>query len=92
MTHFTLPTTLDTRAAPDLLEALRAHQGQDLILDASKVDSLGGLCLQILLAAKAEWGSSPFHFSVENPTPVFCEQMGAFGAAIEEFCLQGAAQ
>jgi chemotaxis protein CheX len=92
MTNFSLPATLDTRAAPDLLEAIRGHQGQALTLDASSVESLGGLCLQVLMAAKAEWRANASPFSIENPTPAFCEQMGAFGAPVEEFCLQGAAQ
>ena len=92
MTQFTLPATLDTRAAPDLLEAIRAHQGHALSLDAASVEGLGGLCLQILMAAKAEWQSTANPFSIENPSSAFCEQLAAFGAPVEEFCLQGAAQ
>jgi chemotaxis protein CheX len=50
-----LPETLDTAAAPALLEALRARRGAALVLDASALRWIGGSCAQLLLAAAKAW-------------------------------------
>ncbi|MRX50702.1 STAS domain-containing protein [Paracoccus sp. S-4012] len=51
----TLPARLDLTEARRLTRALRDHAGTPLTLDASRVESLGGLGLQVLLAAAQEW-------------------------------------
>lgn len=70
-----LPANLDTRAAPALHEALMAFDGQPLTLDGSQVESLGGQCLQILLAAHEAWGKQETQFAIENSSDaltLFC--------------------
>lgn len=47
----TLDRKLDFRAAPALVQALLAAQGQDLELDASATTQIGTQSLQIILAA-----------------------------------------
>ena len=54
-TPLKLPETLDTAAAPALLEALRARRGAALVLDASALRWIGGSCAQLLLAAAKAW-------------------------------------
>lgn len=50
-----LPEDLDGVAAASLFEVLSSLIGTDIIIDASRVGSIGGLCLQILLAAISTW-------------------------------------
>ncbi len=46
-----LPADLDGVAAASLFEVLSSSVGTDVIIDGSRVERIGGLCLQILLAA-----------------------------------------
>ena len=50
-----LPAVMDLAAAGPLLSELRARRGGALTLDGSEVHRVGGLCLQVLLAADAAW-------------------------------------
>jgi chemotaxis protein CheX len=50
-----LPQVLDLSAAMPLRALLIVHRGADLDLDAACVERLGGLCLQVLLAAHRTW-------------------------------------
>lgn len=55
MATLSLAGVLDLAAAAPLQASLLAHRGQDLELDGSTVQRLGGQCLQIILAARATW-------------------------------------
>jgi chemotaxis protein CheX len=50
-----LPADLDGVAAVSLFEVLSTMVGHDTIIDGSHVEHIGGLCLQILLAAVSTW-------------------------------------
>jgi len=50
-----LPADLDGVAAASLFEVLSSMIGRDVVIDASHVENIGGLCLQILLAAVSTW-------------------------------------
>jgi len=50
-----LPAKMNTAAAESLFRDIKTHRGNDLILDASDVQQLGGLCLQILISAEKTW-------------------------------------
>lgn len=50
-----LPIDLDTVAAAPLFEVLTSRVGTDTVIDGSRVERIGGLCLQILLAALSTW-------------------------------------
>jgi chemotaxis protein CheX len=89
MNSFILPASLDTRAAPLLHEALTGFDGQPLTLDGSQVESLGGQCLQILLAAYVAWGQRETPFGVVNPSEALMAQWSAFGAPLHQLCPQG---
>ncbi|MCX5614973.1 STAS domain-containing protein [Bombella saccharophila] len=61
MAVITLPSRLDTKAADGLksllLDGLAApHAEASLMLDASAVEYVGGLCLQLLLASGLQVG------------------------------------
>ena len=76
-----LPAVLDLQAADPLRAELMALRGRPLELDASQVSRMGGLCLQVLLSARATWVSDETHFCVEQPSDAFLEQMAAFGSS-----------
>ncbi|QXX75396.1 STAS domain-containing protein [Methylovirgula sp. HY1] len=50
-----LPMDLDAVAAASLFEVLSTMVGHDVTIDGSRVEQIGGLCLQILLAAVSTW-------------------------------------
>lgn len=55
-----LPARLDTNAATDvraLLLDASADGETELCLDASEVDYIGGLCLQLIIASRARIGA-----------------------------------
>jgi len=73
MAEVKLADTLDVRAAAPLKAALGEHRGQDVTLDASEVVRLGGLCLQVLLAAQAAWRADGRAFRIAGASPAFLE-------------------
>ena len=81
MSHLVeLPARLDHQAARNLYAALRAAPAGDIRLDAGKVTFVGGLALQILLAAAAKWRSSGHHFACEPRSPAFADDIIRLGA------------
>ena len=52
-----------------------------LALDASGVDRLGGLCLQVLLSARKTWAADGQPFTVRAASDAFAAQWEAFGAS-----------
>ena len=86
---FKLPENLDLTFAAPLRAHLAALLGQPLTIDASNVQRLGGLCMQVLLAAGIAWGQHGDELRVLNPSDTFIssmKQMGIddFGAWIQE--------
>ncbi len=55
MPTLSLAPVLDLNAAVPLRSLILMHRGQDLDLDAAAVERIGGLCLQVLLAARQTW-------------------------------------
>lgn len=54
---YVLPERLDTGAASDLAAALRAQPPEPLTIDASAVQSIGALCMQVLVSAALQWNA-----------------------------------
>ena len=75
-----LAEALDVRAAGPLLEAVRARRGGDVELDASRVERLGGQCLQVLLAAKGAWAADGHGFQIINSSTAFKDGCALLGA------------
>ena len=84
-----LPQNLDLGAAAPLLATIKEARGHALQLDASEVERLGGLCLQVLLAARAQWRTDGVDFSILNPSAAFAE--GARLMAAADLAPQGGA-
>ena len=84
-----LPTVLDLSAAASLRTALTAARGAPLEIDGGDVDRLGGLCLQVLLSAKATWAADGYDLRIVNPSAAMSEAVRLMAAS--ELCEQGAA-
>ena len=80
MAALMLPETLDLKAAGPLKAAFLSHRGGPVEVDAGQVRRLGGLCLQILLAARKAWADDGKAFSINGPSEAFLETTRLFGA------------
>lgn len=84
-----LGSVLDLRAAEPLKAELMAARGQALTLDASAVERLGGLCLQVLLAAIQTWRADGHALTFLNVSEALAAQWSQFGAAAGDLAAQG---
>ena len=80
-TIVSLPAVLDLTGAKLLTDQLSAVRGQPLKLDASRVERLGGLCLQVLLSARNTWAADNLPIAVINASPAFTDALASFGAS-----------
>jgi chemotaxis protein CheX len=76
----TLPAVLDLRAAGQLKADIQSRAGAALDLDASKVERVGGLCLQVLIAAEAHWRSAGHAFRLTNAGASFRDDLRLMNA------------
>ena len=74
---------LDSAAAVRLRDDLSRAEGDDLALDASGVEVLGGLCLELLMCAGQVWAAADRSFSIESPSPNFADNLARFGLSPE---------
>ncbi len=75
-----LVEALDMRAAAPLLEELRRRRGAPVALDGSRVERLGGQCLQVILAAQAAWAADGHGFEIRNPSTALKDGWALMGA------------
>jgi chemotaxis protein CheX len=75
-----LPAILDLNAAGPLAARLLALRGAAVTLDASQVSHLGGLCLQVLLSARATWAADGVALDVTGRSQTFDDALALFGA------------
>lgn len=75
-----LTANLDILAAESLKGELLALRGQDVSLDGSNVERLGGLCLQVLMSAQKTWEQDGRSFEISPMSDAFSNQWAAFGA------------
>lgn len=73
-----LPARLDLTSARPLARDIAAIDG-DIRLDASGVRFLGGLCLQILLAARQHCAAGGRGFAISPRSTEFDDAIHAFG-------------
>ena len=79
---YVLPEIIDLVAAGPLLKELGGLRGEDISLDASGVQRMGGLGLQVVLSAAATWRSDGHSFAAINASPAFQEAMRLSGASL----------
>ena len=76
-----LPAVLDLAQAETLKSALLPMRGQSVTIDASRVERLGGLCLQVLISAQQTWARDGHVLKINDVSREFADQWNAFGAA-----------
>lgn len=80
MAALSLPETLDLKAAGPLKAAILALRGGPIEIEAGQVRRFGGLCLQVLLAARKAWVADGNTFEITGPSEAFLETTRLFGA------------
>jgi chemotaxis protein CheX len=76
----TLDAVLDISAAERLHADLVGMRGRPLTIEASQVQRLGGLCLQVLLSALATWRADHRPIALAAPSIAFERAWAALGA------------
>ena len=80
-----LTAKLDSAAAETLRDQFLDARDQDILLDGSNVDYLGGLCLDLMMSAKHLWSGAGKSFALENPSASLVDDLGRFGLAQDTF-------
>lgn len=79
----TLSEKLDFSAVARLKSELLALSGQDVEVDATCVNHMGTLCLQVLLAASKDWGAAGKKFDVISASDICSTQLALHGFSPE---------
>ena len=66
-----LPEVIDVASVQVLRTAILEHSESDLALDASAVERIGGLGIQLLLSAEKMWAAKGLTLSISTPSVVF---------------------
>jgi len=80
-----LPETMDLRATASLSAKLLAHQGNQILLNGSKVKKVGAQCLQILVSAARMWERDGVPFALAEPSEELRKSLAVAGIGIETF-------
>ena len=75
-----LDAVLDLKAAERLKATLVERRGRPLDIDASAVQRLGGLCLQVLVSAHNTWRVEGVPMRIAASSTEFAETLKLFGA------------
>jgi chemotaxis protein CheX len=80
-----LSGVLDLKAATPLTVEFLSVRGRPLDVDASRVERLGGQCLQVLLSAAEAWKTDGTPFAFVNPSSDFIEGLARLGVSTADF-------
>jgi chemotaxis protein CheX len=75
-----LEPILDLGAAERLHAQLTELRGRPLDIDASQVERVGGLCLQVLLSARNTWRADGHPAAIGSPSAAFQDAWAMFAA------------
>jgi chemotaxis protein CheX len=78
-----LPETLGLRAAGPLAASLLEARGSTVKLDASKVQSIGAQCMQVIFSARQTWDRDGNNLTIKNPTEEFLDAVSVAGLSID---------
>lgn len=79
---FELPARLDSASARRLAQALLERRHRAISVDASGVELISTLCVQVLLSARKCWQGDGLGFTIENPSSTFRDSIELLGAEI----------
>jgi anti-anti-sigma regulatory factor len=75
----TLAARMNFQATKALHSRLSEHDSQDVEIDASGVDFLGGLAAQTLIAASRHWHAAGRAFAITGASAPFRQCLGELG-------------
>ena len=78
-----LAPVLDLNAATELHEKLMGLRGSDIIIDASKVERVGALCLQVLMAGAKSWQADNLSFAISRASDAFSKTTQLIGVNMD---------
>jgi len=78
-----LAAVLDLNEASTLRSKLMDMRGSNVAIDASGVERLGTLCVQVLLSAARTWNEDKLSFTFTKVSEVFQRTMQVIGVDIE---------
>ncbi|WP_152047327.1 STAS domain-containing protein [Aureimonas psammosilenae] len=78
-----LPAIMDIKAATPLHRRLLALRGEAVHLDASRVERIGGQCLQVLCGAVAAWRQDGKALCVDTPSRAFEDGLALLGFSLD---------
>jgi chemotaxis protein CheX len=78
--HLTLPPALDVACASELAVRLTELRGAPLVLEASAVERVTALGLQVLLSARLTWAADGAVLAVRAPSSPFQDAVRLSGA------------
>jgi len=84
----TLPEVLDICEAAPLAASLLAARGNQVVIDASRVEKVGAQCVQVLLSAHATWLRDGASFNISSPSRGFVDSLETLGIPVSFFSMQ----
>ncbi len=75
ITTLVAPAAIDRASVGALRDALVERRALDLTIDVGAVEKIGGLGVQVLLAAAAAWSVDGRELSIVNGSPAFLETL-----------------
>lgn len=76
---FELPAIMKIENCEELHAFLVTAQSQDIEIDCSKVERLGGLAAQMLLVADVSWRHKALSVTLKDPSSGFCRDLARLG-------------
>lgn len=74
-----LDNVLDLNAAGSLHSKLMAARGSDLVIDASAVERVGALCIQVLMSAAKTWEEEKYSLTYSQMSDALTKTMQLAG-------------
>lgn len=88
--EITLDAKLASTAAPGLFAQLKELRDQTVVLNASEVEQIGVLCMQILMSASKTWTDEGRSFEVVEPSEAFLSTIDVAGVSAEDLGIKKA--
>ncbi len=79
-----LTSVLDLRAAAPLTDELLGLRGENVVIDASKVERIGAPCFQVLLSAVKTWAVAGHTIAIFDESSAFSEAATHLGVCLSQ--------
>lgn len=81
--NLSLAAVLDLNEASALHGQLMGLKGSNVVIDASAVERVGALCVQVLMAAAKTWQEDKLSFTFARVSDAFMKTMQLIGVNID---------